>query len=158
MDCWIVTTILATALTQAADRDKDGPVIVGPVAKAVRSLPEVEPTAMEAGDDLHALTIHLERIEKARDGKAEASEIEALLAWMSTREVNDNFMISLGLRCPALSDEELLVLSSWPTVKLTVQGYVRPPSSTALEIRFEEPKNVLRFVPLTRSALAKANR
>ncbi len=157
---WTTSAFLLVAGSQfaAGDTDKVGTAIATPVEAAVRSLPAVKSAEPEKGKSLEALERHLLRVARAADGEAEAREIEALLVWLKRHGVADHFKVTLGPRCSALTADELLALSRWPTVRLTIDGYVRPPVATSREIRFKAPKNVLRLVPLTDTTNARANR
>ncbi len=130
------------------DVKKAGSAIDTPVQRAIKSLPRIVAAPMEAKRDNDALWKHMSRVKNAPEAKQEAAEIEALVAWVQKNEVTKAFKIALGLRCPKLTDEELLALSSWPRCTLTLEGYVRPPVVEHMEITFKDSKNLLRLIPL----------
>lgn len=138
----------AISMTLPGISAKTNPVFETPVEQAVRGIPKVAAAALEAARDHIALERHLGRVKKAPDAKAEAAETEALVAWLHKNKVAEVFVVSLGHRCPKLTDEELLALSSWPTCRLQLAGGVRAPIIVHEEIDFKDPKNVLRLVSL----------
>ena len=130
------------------DVDKVAPAIDTPVQRAVKSLPKVAAAPTEEQRNNDALAKHLNRVKDAPDAGKEAAEIEALVAWIRNNDLIKAFKISLGLRCPKLTDEELLALSSWPSCTLTLEGCVSPPVVEHTEITFKDSKNLLRLIPL----------
>lgn len=128
--------------------DKVAPAIDTPVQRAVKSLPKVAAAPTEEQRNNGALAKHLSRVKNAPDARKEAAEIEALVAWIRKSDLTKALKISLGLRCPKLTDEELLALSSWPSCTLTFEGYVSPPVVEHAEITFKDSMNLLRLIPL----------
>lgn len=130
------------------DVDKVKRPIPSPVQRALAELPPAQAAPLDPGQDRHALNRHLARLKNAPSAAAEAREIEALVAWLKRRKVAKYFEVTLGIRCPRLTDEELLALSSWSMARLTLTGYVKAPIASWRRITFKDPKNLLRLIPL----------
>lgn len=130
------------------DTDKKSPAIDTPVQRAIKSLPPIAAAPLEEQLGNDALGKHFRRVKNAPNAKQEAAEIEALVAWIRKNGVTKKLRVSLGLRCPKLTDEELLALSTWASCTLTLEGHVRPPTVEHVEITFKNSKNLLRLIPL----------
>ncbi len=144
----VTLTCAILSIRCLGDTEKVGPGNESPVQRAVKALPAIAAARMEPSGDNRALEEHLSRVKNAPDARQEAAELESLVAWIGRNNVAKVFEISLGIRCPKLTDEELRALSSWPQCTLTLTGYVRRPVIVNAEITFKESKNLLRLVPL----------
>jgi hypothetical protein len=135
------------ALVGRADADKRGVRGGSPVRQAIAELPEIAPAKDRTVMSNSSIDQHLGRIAKAPDARTEAAEIESLVAWAKEHKLTDIFRVSLGHRCPQLTDEELLALSKFPKCTVMIEGGTgKAPVILHRVITFRDSKNVLRLV------------